>query len=65
MASVSEFRKHWGDRDEGYTLEEAMQKKAKVDEAHGVGTPESKWNPAEILPDTTRKKGFFVRISTK
>lgn len=61
---TSEFRKHWDD-DKGFTMEEAMMKKAAVDDAHGVGTPTSKWNPAEIVPDTGRKSGFKVVISTK
>ena len=64
MSSVSVFRKNW-DEVHGYTIEEAYTKKAKVDDAHGVGTPESKWNPAEILVDTTRKDGFMVVIRTK
>ena len=46
-------------------MREAMEKKAKVDEAHGVGTPESRWNPAEIVPDTSKKDGFKVVIRTK
>ena len=61
---TSEFTKHWDDVN-GYTMREAMEKKAKVDEAHGVGTPNSKWNPAEIVPDTSRKDGFKVVIRTK
>lgn len=46
---TSEFSKHWDDVN-GYTMEEAMKKKEAVDEAHGVGTPTSKWNPAKIVP---------------
>lgn len=62
--STSEFTKPW-DNVNGYTMREAMEKKAKVDEAHGVGTPESRWNPAEIVPDTSKKDGFKVVIRTK
>ena len=46
-------------------MEEAMKKKEAVDEAHGVGTPTSKWNPAKIVPDPSRKSGYKVIISTK
>lgn len=46
---TSEFSKHW-DNVNGYTMEEAMKKKEVVDEAHGVGTPTSKWNSAKIVP---------------
>ena len=56
------FSKHW-DENNGYTMSEALDKKAKVDEAHGVGMPGSKWNPSEIVPDTI-KGGFKVVISS-
>ena len=58
---TSEFSKHWDDVN-GYTMEEAMKKKEAVDEAHGVGTPTSKWNPAKIVPDPSRKSGYKVII---
>ena len=60
----SEFRKHW-DNENGYTYQEAISKKEKVDEAHGVGTKESCWNAAQIVPDPHRKSGYMVIIETK
>ena len=61
---TSEFCKHF-DNLHGFTMEEARQKKAKVDEAHGVGSPNSKWNPAQIIKDTNRKDDYKVVISSK
>ena len=60
---TSEFSKHW-DNVNGYTMEEAMKKKEAVDEAHGVGTPTSKWGPAQIVPDSSRKTVYKIVIST-
>ncbi len=59
----SEFTKHW-DKINGFSMAEAIEKKAAVDDAHGVGTPSSKWAPAEIVPDTSKRTGFKVVIST-
>ena len=61
---TSEFTKHW-DLINGYTYEEALNKKISVDEAHGVGTENSKWNAAEIVIDPNKKTGYKVVISTK
>lgn len=61
---TSEFSKHW-DNVNGFTMEEAKRKQAAVDEAHGVGTPTSKWAPSKIVPDSSRKSGYKVVISTK
>lgn len=61
--SVSEFSKV-GDNTHGFTLEEAMRKVEKVNAAHGVGDPKSKWGPARIVPDDSRKNGFKVVIDT-
>ena len=61
---TSEFTKHW-DLLNGYTYAEAIAKKEAVDEAHGVGTENSKWNAAKIVPDPNKKTGYKVVISTK
>ncbi len=62
---TSEFTKRW-DKNKGFTEMEAEFQKMKVDEAHGVSLPESKWNPAKIVPDATKiKGGYKVIISTK
>lgn len=61
---TNEFTKRWDDVS-GFTMQEAQDKKAKVDESHKVGTPESKWLPAEIVPDTSKKEGFKVVMKTK
>lgn len=58
------FSKHW-DKEHGFTYAEAQEKKRKVDEAHGVGTPESKWKESVIEPDPERKDGYRVVIETK
>ena len=46
----------------GYTYEEAEIRKAKIDEAHGVGTPKTKWAEAKIEPDP--RGGYLVTIET-
>lgn len=61
---TSEFSKRW-DKNNGFTMKEALLKKQSVDEAHKVGSANSKWNPAEIVPDTSRKSGYKVVISAK
>ena len=61
---ISEFTKRW-DNINGFTMEEALEKKATVDKEHGVGTPNCKWNPSEIVPDNSKKSGFKVIIKTK
>lgn len=58
---TSEFTKHWSRT--GFTYGEAVRKKAAVDEAHKVGNPKSRWNPAEIVDDD--RGGFKVVITTK
>ena len=45
--------------------QEAEEKKRKVDEGHGVGTPTSKWSEAVIERDPDRSDGYRIRISTK
>jgi hypothetical protein len=62
--SINTFSKRW-DNNHGFTLREAQEKKYIVDESYGVGTPLSKWNPAEIIPDTSKKDGYMVVIRTK
>lgn len=59
------FSKHHGDPQVGYTYQEALIKRAKVNEAHGVGTPTSKWNGAVIELDPEKKSGYRVVIQTK
>lgn len=54
----SEFTKRW-DPMNGFTETEAMDKKQKVDEAHSVGYPKSKWGPAEIVPDYSKPNGGY------
>ena len=61
---TSEFTKHW-DTTNGFTMQEALSKKAKVDEAHNIGSPASKWNPAEIVRDDQKASGYKVVISCK
>ena len=61
VMSTSEFTKRWSRT--GFTYGEAVRKKATVDQAHGVGTASSKWNPAEIVDDD--RGGFKVIITTK
>ena len=58
------FTKRWDDK-HGFTQLEAQEKKAIVDEYYGVGTPNSKWNPARIILDPNKKDGFMVVIETK
>lgn len=60
---VSTFSNNWS-KEHGYTYEEAELKKAKVDEAHGVGLPHSKWKESKIEPDPTKKDGYRVVIET-
>lgn len=61
---TSEFSKHWNENN-GFTMEEAIRKKEKVDEAHRVYTAASQWKPAEIIPDPSKKNGYKVVICTK
>lgn len=61
---TEEYSKVW-DKTNGYSVEEAKIKKAKVDEAHGVGLPNSKWQEAEIIPDHAKVFGYKIIISTK
>ena len=59
--SMSVFTKHWDDK-HGFTIQEAVEEKWKVDEAHGVGTRESKWREAVIAPDLEKLDGYMVII---
>lgn len=62
---TSEFTKHW-DSENGFTYEEALQKKKAVDEAHGVGiNPSSCWQPAQVVLDPIKNNGYKVIISSK
>ena len=58
---VSKFSKHW-DPKKGFSMEEAIEKKSAVDDTHGVGTSNAKWNPAEIVPDTGKPNGGYIVI---
>lgn len=58
------FSKRWDDN-HGFTYQEALQKKANVEEAYGVGSPNSKWEEAKIVPDPKKKDGYMVTIDTK
>ena len=58
------YSKRW-DNKHGFTEAEAEEKKRKVDEGHGVGTPTSKWSEAVIERDPDRVDGYRIRISTK
>lgn len=62
--TTQEFTKRW-DKDHGFTYEEALDKVAVVNEAHGVGTAKSRWNPAQIVRDPHKKDGYKVIIRTK
>ena len=62
---TDKFSKHYGDPRFGYTMQEALDKRRKVDEAHNTGSPNSKWEKAKIVPDPSRKEGYMVVISTK
>mgnify|MGYP000071567946 CR=1 FL=1 len=62
---ISEFTKHW-DNKNGFTYEEALEKKEAVDEAHGVGiNPKSCWNPSQIVADPLKDNGYKVIITPK
>ena len=56
---ITEFTKRW-DKINGFTMDEAIEKKKAVDEANSVGSSKSKWNPAEIVPDTGKRAGYKV-----
>lgn len=59
------FSKDYGDPKVGYTYQEAMIKRMKVNDAHGVGTSCSKWNAAVIEHDPNKSEGYRVYITTK
>lgn len=61
---TKEFTKRW-DKVNGFNEAEAMMRKKKIDEAHEVNSLNSKWNPAEIVPDQNKKNGYKIVISTK
>lgn len=60
---ADEFTKDW-DKENGYTMAEAIQKLFKEKDAYGVGTPDSKWGPAFIVPDHNKKSGYKIVIRT-
>lgn len=65
MAKIKDtFTKRW-DNEHGFTMAEAEEKKRKVDDAHGVDTPNAKWHPAQIVPDPKKKDGYMVTIEAK
>ncbi len=55
-----EFSNHMGNV--GYTAEEAKKKIIAVNDAYMVGSPKSKWGPAERVPDP--RGGYMVVIET-
>lgn len=59
------FKKHYGNADEGYTREEAEQRKAKIDESHNVFGENSKWEESIIEPDPSKKSGYLIKICPK
>ena len=60
--ATSEFQNHWDSV--GFSMEEALRKKAAVDEAHLAGFPKkSTWNPAKIVADP--RGGFKVVICSE
>ena len=61
---IEEYSKNW-DTKHGYTMEEAIWKKGKVDDAHDVSNPNSLWKPAEIVLDQSRQDGYKVIIKAK
>lgn len=54
------FSKNWDEV--GYTKEEAEARKSKIDEAHGVGTPNTKWAESKIEADP--RGGYLIVIET-
>ena len=58
------FSNPW-DSQNGYSYEEALQKKQSVDDAYGVYDKDSKWNPAKIVHDPKTKDGYMVTIERK
>lgn len=64
MTNTDYFSKRW-DSQHGFTQQEAEEKKRNVDEAYGVNSPNAKWHPAQIVPDTSKKDGFMVTITAK
>lgn len=61
---VATFSNVWN-ANYGFTPEEAALKARRVNEAHGVGDPNSKWKPAIWVRDPHRKSGYMVTIETK
>lgn len=61
MKLTDEFSKHYGSG--GYSYEEALKKKAAVDDAHGTWKEDAKWAKSKIVPD--ERGGYKVVISTK
>ena len=58
------FSKRW-DNKHGFTYEEALAKKADVEEGIDFSDPECKWNPAKIEPAPERLDGYRVVMKTK
>lgn len=59
MRNEVTYSNNWN-RVKGFTFEEAEAKKKKVDEANKVDSPDSKWEPAEIVQDFSRIEGYKV-----
>lgn len=57
------YTKHW-DNEVGFTMDEALTKKRKVDEAHEAGLPGSRWKAAEIVIDPDKRVGYKIIIRT-
>lgn len=62
MADRDYFSKKYGKADEGYTYEEALEKKRKIDDSYGVGRSTSKWKPAIIEQDQNKRTGYRLVI---
>lgn len=63
--TVDVFCKHYGNPDKGYTYQEALVKRSKVNDTYGVSFPRSKWNGAIIEKDPSKKTGYRVVIKRK
>ena len=62
--SIETYSNHW-DKKHGFTRLEAVEKKFKLDSEHEINSPNSRWLPAEILPDDSRDDGFMLVCRTK
>lgn len=57
--------KNYSDLKKGFTWEDALRKKTKLDDAYEVENPNSEFLPAEIIEDTQRDFGYKVIVRTK